>query len=54
MKTAHRKSIRSLLLVFILADLGYSFWQYLNFPIDEDLARIVVPDVYYQRVLEEL
>lgn len=53
MKTAHRKSIRSLLLVFILADLGYSFWQYLNFPIDEDLARIVVPDVYYQRVLEE-
>lgn len=54
MKTSpFRNSIRYLLLLFILADLGYSFWQYLNFPIDEDLARIVVPDVYYQKVLED-
>jgi hypothetical protein len=53
MKAAYRKPIQYFLLIFLLADLGYSFWQYLNFPIDEDLARIVVPDVYYQKVLAD-
>ncbi|HKK77168.1 MAG TPA: hypothetical protein VJ953_18960 [Saprospiraceae bacterium] len=53
MKPTYRHLLRYALLLFILADLGYSFWQYLQFPIDEDLARIVVPDRYYQTVLED-
>ncbi|MCC3151560.1 hypothetical protein Q3A66_02195 [Hymenobacter sp. BT770] len=42
-----------LLLLFLLADLGHSFWQYLQFPLDGDLAPIVWPDEAYRRVLHD-
>jgi hypothetical protein len=53
MNLSSRKLVRLVLLLFIFGDLAYSFWQYNNFPIDEDLARIVVPDIYYRQVLED-
>ncbi|WP_426061102.1 hypothetical protein [Hymenobacter sp. B1770] len=42
-----------LLLLFLLFDLGYSFWQYLQFPLDGDLALIVAPSEAYSQVLED-
>ena len=42
-----------LLLLFLLGDLGYSFWQYLQFPLDGDLAAIVWPSKDYGHVLHD-
>ena len=53
MNVTSRKIIWYSLLLFVVGDLAYSFWQYSHFPIDEDLARIVVPDIYYQKVLDD-
>lgn len=53
MNCSLQKLIGYLLLLFILGDLAYSFWQYLHFPIDEDLAHIVLPDPFYQKVLDD-
>lgn len=41
------------LLLLLLADLGYSFWQYQQFPLDGDLAPIVWPDQNYVAVLHD-
>lgn len=42
-----------LLLLLLLADLGYSFWQYSLLPIDGDLADIVWPSPAYGRVMAD-
>lgn len=42
-----------LLLAFVLADFGYSFWQYLQFPLDGDVAPIVWPTAAYAPVLHD-
>lgn len=40
------------LLLFVLCDLGYTFWQHYRAPLDGDLAGIIVPSDHYQTVLE--
>ncbi|WP_426061100.1 hypothetical protein [Hymenobacter sp. B1770] len=42
-----------LLLLFLLFDLGYSFWHYLQFPLDGDLATVVWPHESFLRVLHD-
>lgn len=42
-----------ILLSFLLADLGYSFWQYLQLPLDGDLAVIAWPSEMYTPVLHD-
>ena len=42
-----------LLLLFLVADLGYSLWQYLQFPLDGDLASLVWPSKGYTPVLHD-
>jgi len=44
---------RAVLLLLLLADLGYSFWQYLQFPLDGDLAPVVWPAPPYEPVLHD-
>ncbi|MDO7853597.1 hypothetical protein Q4S41_18485 [Hymenobacter sp. CA1UV-4] len=41
------------MLAFLLADLGYSFWQYLQLPLDGDLAVIAWPSEMYTPVLHD-
>ncbi len=42
-----------LLLVFILLDTAYSFYQHFHTPLDGDLAAIVWPGEWYRQVLKE-
>ncbi|MBO3269554.1 hypothetical protein [Hymenobacter defluvii] len=48
-----KRSLFSVLIVFVLAWLGRSFYQYMQLPIDGDLAAIVVPLGWYARVLHD-
>ncbi|GAB2946429.1 hypothetical protein GCM10027048_09260 [Hymenobacter coalescens] len=43
----------ALVLVFLLLDLGYSFWQHQQVALSGDLATIVLPDPVYQHVLTD-
>ncbi len=52
-KTILQRSFPLLLLAFLLIDTGYSFIQHLHMPLDGDLAAIVVPASWYQKVLED-
>lgn len=48
------KRIILLILVFaVIADLGYSFLQYYNYPIDGDVATHVLPEKNFERVLSD-
>ena len=42
-----------LLVLFVFLDTAYSFNQYLNEPLDGDLAGIVVPNEFYEQVLTD-
>ncbi|SFQ57920.1 hypothetical protein [Hymenobacter arizonensis] len=42
-----------LLLLFLLLDLSYSFWHYMQFALDGDLAPIVWPSESYARLLHD-
>lgn len=42
-----------LLLLFLIGDLAYSGWQYYQFPLDGDLAAIVLPGKAYSIVLHD-
>jgi hypothetical protein len=42
-----------LLLLFVVADLGYSFWQHSHIALDGDLAPVVVPTPSHQAVLDD-
>lgn len=41
------------LLLFLIGDLAYSGWQYFQFPLDGDLAAIVLPGKAYSAVLHD-
>jgi len=43
----------SLLALFLLADLAYSFWQFMQLPLDGDLAWLVAPTPHYTPVLRD-
>ena len=47
------KYITALLVLFLLALTGYSFYQYYYLPLDGDLASIVVPAPWYSEVLQD-
>jgi hypothetical protein len=46
-------SWKIILVVLLLADISYSFFQYLNQPLDGDLAPIVLPWHHYETVLKD-
>ena len=41
------------LLLFLLADTGYSFVQHFNMPLDGDLSCVVLPDGMYQHIWDD-
>lgn len=43
----------SLLILFVLADLGYTFWQNYQLPLEGDMPQIVLPAPDCQKVLED-
>ncbi len=45
--------IKYLLLIILVFDLSYSFWQHYNMPMDGDLAPIVVPSEEYKPILTD-
>jgi hypothetical protein len=48
-----RRNWHYLLLLFLVLDLSYSFWHYLQFPLDGDLAPVVWPHQSFLRVLHD-
>jgi len=47
------KYIYTFLIIFLIADLTISFFQYYNVPIDGDLPMIVAPSYHYADVLQD-
>lgn len=47
------KYIYTFLIIFLIADLSISFFQYYNVPIDGDLPMIVAPSYHYADVLQD-
>lgn len=41
------------LILFMIADFGFAFYQYNNLPLDGDLPSIVAPSEHYSQILEE-
>lgn len=48
-----KKIVFILLAILLLSDLGYSFYQFYQMPLDGDLIPIVVPSIHYQKVLTD-
>lgn len=48
-----RRLVLPLLVLLVLLDLGFTFWQHYQLPLDGDLARIVLPDADNRPVLHD-
>lgn len=49
----NNRTLLLLLLLFVLLDTGYSFLQHLHVPLDGDMAAIILPAEWYQKVLQD-
>ena len=48
-----KRSLKWVFLLFLIADLSYSFYQYLQEPLDGDVAPIVLPSDWYAPVMTD-
>lgn len=48
-----KRNWQYLLLLFVILDSVYSFWQHLHVALDGDMAAIILPGPWYQQVLED-
>ncbi len=53
MSNKQRNILNALFIIFLFCDLSYSFYRYLEQPLDGDLAPVVLPHPVYQRVLDD-